>query len=56
MSTEIGIKQASVLLKLSEQRVRTLCRHGLIEARKIGTTWLIEEASVQQYGLKTHTL
>lgn len=53
MSTEITIKDACKHLKISEQRVRTLCRQGLLDARKIGATWLISSQSVTRYGLTT---
>lgn len=53
MSTEITIKEASEQLKISEQRVRTLCRSGEIDARKIGSSWVINTVSLKRYGLKT---
>lgn len=53
MSTEITIQQAAAALKLSEQRVRTLCRQGVLSARKIGTNWLIDRQSLSRYGLAT---
>ena len=53
MSTEIEIKEAALQLNISEQRVRTLCRDNAIKARKIGNTWLISQASLDRYGLKT---
>jgi len=53
MSIEINIKDASLKLGVSEQRVRTLCREGLITARKNGKTWLIDQPSMDKYGLQT---
>lgn len=53
MSTEYTIKDAAKTLGVSEQRVRTLCRDGLISSRKIGTNWHIDYDSLSQYGLKT---
>lgn len=53
MSTECTIKEAAKTLGVSEQRVRTLCRDGLIQSRKIGTNWHINYESLSQYGLKT---
>lgn len=53
MSTEIGIREASLQLKISEQRVRTLCRQGDLDSRKIGNSWVITQESVDKYGLKT---
>lgn len=53
MSTEITAEDAAKQLKISVQRVRTLCRNKIIEARKVGATWLIKEKSLKIYGLKT---
>jgi len=53
MSTEITIKDAAKQLNISEQRIRTLCRKNELKARKIGISWLINEASLKSYGLKT---
>jgi len=53
MSTEIDIKDAAERLKISVQRVRTLCRQEDLVARKLGGSWLISEVSVEKYGLKT---
>ena len=57
MSTKISIKDAAHQLKISEQRVRTLCRNGEINASKIGNTWLLSQDSLSRYGLKSsHTI
>jgi len=57
MSTKISIKDAAHQLKISEQRVRTLCRNGEINASKIGNTWLLNQDSLSKYGLKSsHTI
>lgn len=53
MSTICTIKEASSTLNVSEQRVRTLCREGLIVAQKVGTNWLIDRESLSRYGLST---
>jgi DNA (cytosine-5)-methyltransferase 1 len=53
MSTYKTIKEASLALSISEQRVRTLCRKGSIDAHKLGNNWLIEPKSLSQYGLMT---
>ena len=53
MSTEITIKEAAEKLHISKQRVRTLCRSGDIDARKIGNSWIIDNASLTKYGLKS---
>lgn len=53
MSTEYTIQQAAEQLQVSVQRVRTLCRDGSLEARKIGATWLLSAASLHRYALLT---
>lgn len=53
MSTEITITEASLQLDISVQRVRTLCRQGDLNARKIGNSWVIDQTSLDKYGLKT---
>ncbi|WP_151670102.1 DNA cytosine methyltransferase [Nitrincola schmidtii] len=53
MSTEITINEAALQLGVSEQRVRTLCRQGILVARKIGNSWVIDAKSLKVYGLKT---
>lgn len=46
MST-ITIKEAAIILDISPQRVRTLCRSGeVLVARQSGKVWLIDEKSV----------
>ncbi len=50
MSTNISIKDASLQLQISEQRVRTLCRQGKITAEKIGSTWIVAQESLNKYG------
>jgi DNA (cytosine-5)-methyltransferase 1 len=49
VSTIISIKDASLQLKISEQRARTLCRQGKIAAEKIGSTWIVDQESVNKY-------
>ncbi len=51
MRTHHTIKEAADRLHISEQRVRTLCREGTLEAEKIGATWLISADSLNHYGL-----
>jgi DNA (cytosine-5)-methyltransferase 1 len=53
VSTINTIKKAASILNVSEQRVRTLCREGLIEAEKVGSNWIIDKKSLSQYGLIT---
>lgn len=57
VSTKLTIKDAAKTLNVSVQRVRTLCREGLIVAEKIGTSWFIDSESLSKYGLTTaHTI
>ncbi|MEH6637905.1 MAG: DNA cytosine methyltransferase [Porticoccaceae bacterium] len=57
MSTEITIKEAALQLGISVQRVRTLCRQCDLSARKLGSSWVIDQSSLNKYGLKTaHTV
>jgi DNA (cytosine-5)-methyltransferase 1 len=53
MSTELTITEAASILGVSDQRVRTLCREGVLSSRKIGVSWLIEEQSLLGYVLVT---
>lgn len=53
VSTEISIKEAAEQLKVSEQRVRTLCRNSAIKAKKFGNSWMIDDKSLKSYALKT---
>ncbi|MFV9507684.1 MAG: helix-turn-helix domain-containing protein [Oscillochloridaceae bacterium umkhey_bin13] len=53
MSTEVTIAKAATLLGVSEQRVRTLCRDKILQARKLGVNWLIDQQSLLRYGLTT---
>lgn len=43
MGTYYTIKEAAKILNISEQRVRTICRESRIEAKKVGTNWLIDK-------------
>ncbi|AMA08176.1 DNA cytosine methyltransferase [Picosynechococcus sp. PCC 73109] len=54
--TQYTIKDAARKLKVSEQRVRTLCRTGKIASRKIGNMWFLDENSVRSYGLRSGNL
>ena len=51
--TFLSVKDSAERLKISPQRVRTLCREELLNAKKVGSSWIIEEKSLQDYGLKT---
>ena len=51
MSTNISTKDAASQLNISEQRVRTLCRQGDLDAQKIGNSWTVTQESLDRYGL-----
>lgn len=51
MGTELTITESAILLGVSEQRVRTLCREGILMSRKVGVSWLIDESSLLRYSL-----
>lgn len=53
MSTHISVTDAAELLNVSMQRVRTLCRNGELQSKKIGNTWIVDQASLKNYGLRT---
>ena len=52
-TTPLSCSQASDILNISQQRVRALCKSGEIEASRLGRTWLIDEASVESYGMQS---
>lgn len=56
MGTYLAIKAAAEQLQVSEQRVRTLCRTGKIKSKKVGNMWLLDESSLQNYGLRSGNL
>lgn len=51
VSTEKTVSEAAKQLNVSVQRVRTLCRSGELDSRKVGSIWLIDAASLDKYGL-----
>jgi DNA (cytosine-5)-methyltransferase 1 len=51
MKNIASIDDVSIQLGISPQRVRSLCREGLIKAEKISGTWIINQNSVDKYGL-----
>ncbi len=53
MSTRISIEDAARQLHISPQRTRTLCRTQALRAERVGKTWIIDQDSVTQYGLRT---
>jgi len=48
MNEIITVSEASVLLSLTPQRVRTLCKQGKLDAYRSGNTWLIKSLSVKK--------
>jgi len=57
MSTYISATDAANILNISPQRVRTLCREGDLDAKKIGNSWMVNADSVHHYGLTSaHTI
>lgn len=53
MSTLVSVEEASKILNLSKQHIRTMCREGKIIAEKIGNSWVIEEAVITRYKLQS---
>ncbi len=53
MSTLISVEDASTQLRISVQRVRTLCRTQKITAKKVGNTWVIKQSSIDRYKILT---
>ena len=53
MSTNITVKEAAAILSVSEQRVRTLCRTGILSATKFGRSWMLDHELVKHYGLQS---
>ncbi len=49
LSTLASIKEVANELCVSEQRVRTLCRDGIIKSEKVGKSWVIEKINVEQH-------
>lgn len=45
----ISVKDAAMLLKISEQRTRSLLRSGALAGRQIGKQWITTEAAVVTY-------
>ncbi len=48
MST-LSIKAVAEILDVSEQRVRTLCRDGVLRSEKFGRSWMIDANSLADY-------
>ncbi len=49
VSTLLSIKDAALELSVSEQRVRTLCRNGLLVSQKVGNSWVIDRNNLLMY-------
>ena len=53
MSTLVGIAEAAALLGISQQQTRVLCRTGKVKSSKVGSSWIMSEKDLKEYGLKT---
>jgi len=53
MSTPVDIKSAAKQLGISVQRTRTLCRQGKLPSARIGNSWLISQADLIKFGMKS---
>ncbi|MDR6964016.1 DNA cytosine methyltransferase [Shewanella putrefaciens] len=49
MSTFLSIKDVSIELSISEQRVRTLCREGALVSEKVGKSWIVNVSNLEFY-------
>jgi DNA (cytosine-5)-methyltransferase 1 len=47
-----SVKEASEILRCSEQYVRQLLRYGEISGEKISSRWIVASESVQDYRIK----
>jgi DNA (cytosine-5)-methyltransferase 1 len=56
MGTHLTVKTAAQELQVSEQRVRSLCRAGKIASYRVGRTWLIDQSSLNNYGLRSSNI
>lgn len=45
----LSVSEAALKLGLSPQQVRNLCRDGKVKSEKIGSTWIINEKSLDQF-------
>jgi DNA (cytosine-5)-methyltransferase 1 len=52
MSTPVSVKEAAFILGVSAQRVRYLCRTGMIQSQKVGRAWIVDKDILTEYGLK----
>lgn len=52
MSTHISIEDAAVMLRVSPQYTRSLCRKKVLQAERIGGTWVVDSESVKNYQIQ----
>jgi len=45
----LSVSEAALKLGLTPQQVRSLCRDGKLESEKIGSTWIINEKSLEEF-------
>ncbi|MBA4300292.1 DNA (cytosine-5)-methyltransferase 1 [Algoriphagus alkaliphilus] len=45
----LSVSEAALKLGLSPQQVRNLCRDGKVKSEKIGSTWILNEKSLDQF-------
>ena len=45
----LSVSEAALKLGLTPQQVRSLCRDGKLESEKIGSTWIINEDSIDEF-------
>ncbi|MBN7809844.1 DNA cytosine methyltransferase [Algoriphagus sp. H41] len=45
----LSVSEAALKLNLSVQQVRNLCRDGKVKSEKIGSTWIIDEKSLEKF-------
>jgi DNA (cytosine-5)-methyltransferase 1 len=50
----LSVSEAAVKLSLTVQQVRNLCRYEKLKSEKIGSTWIINEKSIDELISSTH--
>ncbi len=45
----MSVKDVALSLSVSEQRVRTLCRDGILKSEKVGNSWVVEKSELKKY-------
>lgn len=53
MSTFLSVEESANELKVSPQRIRTLCRTNALTTKKVGSVWIVDASSLYRYGLQT---